>query len=328
MIRKFFQERQFRDRFGFRWRGGEISRLESFSDAVFAFSVTLLIVSLEVPKTFSELSHTMQGFFAFAASFAILLWIWHVHYMYFRRYGLENAFTKTINAFLLFVVLFYVYPLKFVFSNVMHFLSGGANEVTLASGQVVPIVGLGDMSTMMVVYGMGFIAVFFLYSLLYWHAGRKREELRLSELEIVVTRNFLVNYILCIGVGVVSIALALFVTQDGGFFSGISYALLGPVLGIHGYIAGKKVNRMKEKLDLNRPHRDQQQRQQGPYRQRQQRPQGQQQRPQGQQQRPPGQPRSPGQQHRRQQPPQQKPQRPQQNEPPQPPADSDRRREE
>jgi hypothetical protein len=39
----------------FRWRGGEISRIEGFSDAVFAFAVTLLVVSLEVPETFSEL---------------------------------------------------------------------------------------------------------------------------------------------------------------------------------------------------------------------------------------------------------------------------------
>ena len=32
----------------FRWRGGEVSRLEGLSDAVFAFAVTLLVVSLEV----------------------------------------------------------------------------------------------------------------------------------------------------------------------------------------------------------------------------------------------------------------------------------------
>jgi hypothetical protein len=32
----------------FRWRGHEITRIEGLSDAVFAFAVTLLVVSLEV----------------------------------------------------------------------------------------------------------------------------------------------------------------------------------------------------------------------------------------------------------------------------------------
>jgi hypothetical protein len=48
----------------FRWRGGEITRLESFTDAVFAFAVTLPAVSLEVPRTFEELLVAMNGFFA------------------------------------------------------------------------------------------------------------------------------------------------------------------------------------------------------------------------------------------------------------------------
>ncbi len=36
----------------FRWRGAAISRVEGLSDAVFAFAVTLLVVSLQVPQTF------------------------------------------------------------------------------------------------------------------------------------------------------------------------------------------------------------------------------------------------------------------------------------
>ena len=46
---------------GFRWRGAEIARIEGLSDAVFAFAVTLLVVSLEVPKTFNELAALMRG---------------------------------------------------------------------------------------------------------------------------------------------------------------------------------------------------------------------------------------------------------------------------
>jgi Golgi nucleoside diphosphatase len=58
----------------FRWRGGEISRLDGLSDAVFAFAVTLLVVSLEVPETFDELLRVLRGFFAFAVCFGILFW--------------------------------------------------------------------------------------------------------------------------------------------------------------------------------------------------------------------------------------------------------------
>jgi hypothetical protein len=63
---------------GFRWRGGEISRLEGLSDAVFAFAVTLLVVSLEVPETFNELLRVLRGFFAFAVCFSILFWVWEM----------------------------------------------------------------------------------------------------------------------------------------------------------------------------------------------------------------------------------------------------------
>jgi len=46
---------------GFRWRSHEITRVEGFSDAVFGFAVTLLIVSLEVPHTSTELLDTMRA---------------------------------------------------------------------------------------------------------------------------------------------------------------------------------------------------------------------------------------------------------------------------
>ena len=101
---------------GFRMRGREVTRLESFSDAVFGFALTLLVVSLEVPKSFDQLIETMRGFLAFAVCFAILASIWNQHYLFCRRFGLQDGFVRFLTCGLLFIVLLYVYPLKFLFN--------------------------------------------------------------------------------------------------------------------------------------------------------------------------------------------------------------------
>jgi hypothetical protein len=164
----------------FRWRSHEISRVEGLTDAVFAFAVTLLVVSLEVPRTFAELSEALHGFVPFAVCFAMLYQIWYAHFIWFRHYGLQDATTVVLNGVLLFVVLFYVYPLKFMSTYLMNVLTGGRGLAHFPGGRVEHMLGPGDGYSIMVLYDAGMIAVFGVFILLYLHAWRHREILELN----------------------------------------------------------------------------------------------------------------------------------------------------
>lgn len=98
---------------GIRVRGLEVTRLEGLTDAMFGFSITLLIVSLEPPTSYDQLVKLMLSFPAFGVTFILMMFIWYWHYRFFRQYGLNSGRVVLINAILMFVVLLFVFPLKF-----------------------------------------------------------------------------------------------------------------------------------------------------------------------------------------------------------------------
>ena len=218
----------------FRWRSGEITRLEAFCDVVFGFAITLLVVSLEVPHTYAELMAAMREFLPFAACFAQLILIWRAHYKFSRRYGLEDDYTAFLNVVLLFLILYYVYPLKFVFTLLFHALIGaeGTN------------LGWHEGSVLMRLYAVGFASVFFLFVLMYGHAYRLRRELELNPVEVLETRFEIRENILMTLIGLVSFLVALQSPEWAGWV----YVVIGPVLWIHGSIYGKRVRLLADKM--------------------------------------------------------------------------------
>ena len=211
----------------FRWRAGEITRLEAFCDVVFGFAITLLVVSLEVPHTYAGLMADMRGFLPFAACFAQLAMIWRTHYKFSRRYGLEDPYTVFLNVVLLFLVLFYVYPLKFVFTLLFAEITGSESAN----------LGWHEASVLMRIYAIGFASVFLLFVLMYGRAYTLRRKLALTPVEVLETRSAMQENGVLAMVGIASFLVAL---KSPGW-AGWLYVLIGPLLTIHGAIYGKRV---------------------------------------------------------------------------------------
>lgn len=209
------------DNMGFRLRGREVTRLESFSDAIFGFALTLLVVSLDVPRTFTDLLTTMRGFPAFALCFLFLALIWNGHYRYCRRFGLDDGTARFLTCVMLFLVLFYVYPLKFLFNfSITALLFGGsAAPVSMTHP---------EMSVLLTIYGLGFAAVYLAMALLYLHAYRLRDVLELTELEKFDTRYQIFRLLTLVTVGL--LAAALVRVPELRNWSSWIYLLLFPIL--------------------------------------------------------------------------------------------------
>jgi uncharacterized membrane protein len=249
MIREKLIEKGIGDNRKFRWRSHEASRIEGLSDAVFGFAVTLLVVSLEVPKTFAELMETMRGFGAFAISFTLLLIVWYTQYKFFRRYGLQDNVTIILNAALLFVVLFYVYPLKFVFTFLISMFTGHKGEVRAPNGTTTAMMeSVDQVSSLMVIFSIGYLAVFGLFVLLYWHAYRRREHLELNELEVLDTRTDIRESALNVAIAAVSIGFGL---ARYASLSGMTYMLCPIIMTMHGVMSGKRRRRLEERLGFH-----------------------------------------------------------------------------
>ncbi len=220
MIRAQLMRRDQEHKDGFRLRGTDVTRLEGFSDAVFGFAVTLLVVSLQVPTNFNALLTAMSDLLPFAVCFAILCFLWYQHYLFFRRYGLHDGTMVMLNSLLLFVILAYIYPLKFLFRSFLEpLLRLPAQQAPLTPDQ---------LPELFIIYALGWIAVYAIFALFYLHAYRQRVSLELSALEVLDTRSSTFANLAMIGIGLLSILLAVL---DIGVSIGVPgwiYFLTGP----------------------------------------------------------------------------------------------------
>jgi cytochrome c biogenesis protein CcdA len=93
-----------------------------------------------------------------------------------------------------------------------------------------------DVPSLLVIYSLGYTAVFVLFSLLYFYAYKKRSQLQLNEYETMLTRQTAINHLVIGSVGLLVVGAALLLPLKYSGFSGFLYLLnavygwtLGPI---------------------------------------------------------------------------------------------------
>jgi uncharacterized membrane protein len=214
----------------FQWRGGSPTRVEALSDMVFAFALTLLVVSNAPPESFTELNDQLWGFPGFAAAFTILLLIWHSHYIFFRRYALEDGWTTVVNAALLFLILFFVYPLKYLATMLSLFVR------SLAEGHPEAPFTFQEAEHALAMMSLGYAALFLMFFMLYAHALGRADQIELSERERQLTRFACWQQGVHVFVGAVVALGALTLPGPWSTLSGFLYCLIGPLIFLGGVL--------------------------------------------------------------------------------------------
>ena len=220
-----------------RWRGGDISRLESFTDAVFAIAITLLVVSHDIPKDYLQFKSVMWGFVGFGVTFMMLACIWFTNFKFHRRYGLEDGITIFLNFLLIFLVLFFIYPLKFLAQvlinlGVLHHGLGINFDIGFSGGF--------DYYNIFIIYGAGGFAIWFTIILMYLHVYSKRNILELDESELEITKDaILVNSVACF-IMLCSIILAI---NEASHWPGMIYLFITPLVFLVSFIRNKIISK-------------------------------------------------------------------------------------
>lgn len=208
-----------------RERGREVSRLEAFVDAAFAFAVTLLVISVDaIPRDADSLITALKGVPAFAASFALLAMLWWSHAQWSRRYGLRDGYSTWLSLLLVFLVLVYVYPLRLMFASFFSWISGGwlSGEFGIRDARDLAIL-FGAYAIAWTTLGMTMLA-------LYRHAWRRRDAIGLGADERIALRASMAAQAMIPATGVLAmlvIALALLLGHpEWSGTSGFAYALM------------------------------------------------------------------------------------------------------
>lgn len=138
------------------------SRLDNFTDAAFAFAVSLLVIGgAGAPATFDQLAGALGDIPAFAFGFAVVAMFWAGHVRWRRLRGDGDMLSTLLTLLLIFLALIYIQPLRGMAAAVGLWFTGKGGGFG------------GSLSGLFAVYGTGFVAMALTMAALFWDVRRK-----------------------------------------------------------------------------------------------------------------------------------------------------------
>ncbi|WP_223787098.1 DUF1211 domain-containing protein [Marinicella meishanensis] len=230
----------------FRWRGGDVSRIEAFADGIFAITITLLIVASASTYGFYDMWLMVRDLPAFLLSFAFIMYAWLEHYLFFRRYGMADGLTLLFNALFLFLVMFLAYPLKLLSTFLWYLIIGEPVAPLFAIPDHIDwtMSNLDQRMYMMYFYGAAIIGVFGTLLCMHLNAHRQRAPLELDAIELTSTKQSITHHLVSTLIAVASVT-TLALTQNPGI-SGVIYFLMPTLHPLVSYFFIKRINHLKD----------------------------------------------------------------------------------
>lgn len=222
-------------------RGLETTRLETFTDAAFAFAITMLVISVgNIPHTYDELITALKGIPAFLASFAAIMVFWSGHRKWSRRFGLEDSKSILLSFALIFVMLVYVYPLRLLFSALFNWISQGWLPSEFIISKYKEMLGL------FVIYGLGFAAMAFIMVLLHVHVKSIKTKLFLNSLETMIIGTEIRIWLALAVTGLSSALFAIVFPPQIAVFAGFVYSILPVIMPVIARQSKRKIEAFKK----------------------------------------------------------------------------------
>lgn len=196
--------------------GGSTERIDSFTDAAFAFAVSLMVIGgTGAPETFDALIRSLGDIPAFLFGFAVMAMFWLGHVRWRRLRGAGDAFSTVLTLVLIFLTLIYVQPLRAMASATGLFFTGQGKMFG------------GSLPGLFTVYGTGFVAMAATMAALFWESLRTEEMSREDRAE---ARGERAIWLILTATGMTSILVSM---TRYGQWAAMLYATLPITIGIY-----------------------------------------------------------------------------------------------